>query len=186
MHRDRPLWLALIGNTYFFGIAALIQLVIVHLRPEGRHARQRSSPEQVILAGGARAIGIGLGCFLAGYLLRREKSNMARFDSIRRVRALDNFRRLMGHSGSVVWRGDGQSGSRCSDSSRAVFISCRFQRCCAAPARRATRRGRCTCVLPIWLSFIAIALASGAYWFYLFSTVLKLSPPLQYFWPSPY
>jgi len=65
MHRDRPLWLALIGNTYFFGIAALIQLVIVIYAKDVMHI---SDPTQTSYLQAATAIGIGLGCFLAGYL----------------------------------------------------------------------------------------------------------------------
>jgi acyl-[acyl-carrier-protein]-phospholipid O-acyltransferase/long-chain-fatty-acid--[acyl-carrier-protein] ligase len=62
---DRPLWLALIGNTYFFGIAALIQLVIVIYASDvmGIEDPLRTSELQA-----ATAIGIGLGCFLAGFL----------------------------------------------------------------------------------------------------------------------
>ena len=65
MHRDRPLWLALIGNTYFFGIAALIQLVIVIY---AKDAMGINDPTQTSYLQAATAIGIGSGCFLAGYL----------------------------------------------------------------------------------------------------------------------
>ncbi len=65
MHRDRPLWLALIGNTYFFGIGALIQSLIVVYASDvmGITSTAQSSHLQA-----ATAIGMGLGCFLAGYL----------------------------------------------------------------------------------------------------------------------
>jgi acyl-[acyl-carrier-protein]-phospholipid O-acyltransferase/long-chain-fatty-acid--[acyl-carrier-protein] ligase len=65
MRRDRPLWLALIGNTYFFGIAALIQLVIVIY---AKDALGTSDPMQTGYLQAATAIGIGSGCFLAGFL----------------------------------------------------------------------------------------------------------------------
>jgi acyl-[acyl-carrier-protein]-phospholipid O-acyltransferase/long-chain-fatty-acid--[acyl-carrier-protein] ligase len=65
MRRDRPLWLALIGNTYFFGIAALIQYVIVIYTKD---VMGISDPVQTSYLQAATAIGIGLGCFLAGYL----------------------------------------------------------------------------------------------------------------------
>ena len=65
MHRDRPLWLALIGNTYFFCIAALIQLVIVIY---AKDALGISDPAQTSYLQAATAIGIGVGCFLAGHL----------------------------------------------------------------------------------------------------------------------
>ncbi len=65
VRRDRPLWLALIGNTYFFGIAALIQFVIVIY---AKDALDINDPTQTSYLQAAAAIGIGLGCFLAGYL----------------------------------------------------------------------------------------------------------------------
>ena len=65
IRKDRTLWLALIGNTYFFGIAALIQLVIVIYARDALHL---TNPEQTGYLQAATAIGIGLGCFLAGFL----------------------------------------------------------------------------------------------------------------------
>jgi acyl-[acyl-carrier-protein]-phospholipid O-acyltransferase / long-chain-fatty-acid--[acyl-carrier-protein] ligase len=65
MRRDRPLWLALIGNTYFFGIAALIQFVIVIY---AQQAMGISDPVRTSYLQAATAIGIGSGCFLAGFL----------------------------------------------------------------------------------------------------------------------
>lgn len=65
IHQDRPLWLAVIGNTYFFGIAALIQFVIVIYAKQSLHL---SDPMQSSYLQAATAIGIGLGSFAAGYL----------------------------------------------------------------------------------------------------------------------
>jgi acyl-[acyl-carrier-protein]-phospholipid O-acyltransferase / long-chain-fatty-acid--[acyl-carrier-protein] ligase len=65
MRRDRLLWLALIGNTYFFGVAALIQFVIVIYAQQSLGI---SDPVQTSYLQAATAIGIGLGCFLAGFL----------------------------------------------------------------------------------------------------------------------
>lgn len=65
IHQDRPLWLAVIGNTYFFGIAALIQFVIVIYAKDALHL---SDPMKSSLLQAATAIGIGLGSFAAGYL----------------------------------------------------------------------------------------------------------------------
>jgi acyl-[acyl-carrier-protein]-phospholipid O-acyltransferase/long-chain-fatty-acid--[acyl-carrier-protein] ligase len=65
MHRDRPLWLALIGNTYFFGIGMLIQLLIVVYASDAMGIKD---PAMASILQAATAIGIGLGCFLAGYL----------------------------------------------------------------------------------------------------------------------
>ena len=62
---DRPLWLALIGNTYFFAMAALIQLLIVIYAADvlGIADAQKTSYLQA-----ATAIGIGLGSYAAGHL----------------------------------------------------------------------------------------------------------------------
>jgi acyl-[acyl-carrier-protein]-phospholipid O-acyltransferase/long-chain-fatty-acid--[acyl-carrier-protein] ligase len=65
IHQDRPLWLAVIGNTYFFGIAALIQFVIVIYAKQSLHL---DDPMQSSYLQAATAIGIGLGSFAAGYL----------------------------------------------------------------------------------------------------------------------
>jgi len=65
IRRDRVLWLAMVGNTYFFALAALIQLLIVTYTADalGINDAQKSSYLQA-----ATAIGIGLGSFAAGYL----------------------------------------------------------------------------------------------------------------------
>ncbi|HEX7653472.1 MAG TPA: MFS transporter, partial [Verrucomicrobiae bacterium] len=65
MKQDRPLWLALIGNTYFFGVAALIQMIIVIY---AKDVMGISDAAKTSYLQAATAIGIGLGCFLAGYL----------------------------------------------------------------------------------------------------------------------
>ncbi len=65
IRRDRVLWLAVVGNTYFFAIAALIQLLIVIYAADvlGITDAQQTSYLQA-----ATAIGIGLGSFAAGHL----------------------------------------------------------------------------------------------------------------------
>jgi len=65
MHRDRPLWLAMVGNTYFFSIAALIQFVIVIY---AKDVLGIADPQQASYLQAATAIGIGTGCLLAGFL----------------------------------------------------------------------------------------------------------------------
>ncbi len=65
MHTDRPLWLALIGNTYFFCIAALIRSVIVIYASDVMHIEDSTMTSYLQAA---TAIGIGLGCLLAGFL----------------------------------------------------------------------------------------------------------------------
>jgi acyl-[acyl-carrier-protein]-phospholipid O-acyltransferase/long-chain-fatty-acid--[acyl-carrier-protein] ligase len=65
IRRDRALWLAVIGNTYFFAIAALIQLIIVIYASDVLHI---ADPTRTSYLQAATAIGIGLGSFAAGYL----------------------------------------------------------------------------------------------------------------------
>ncbi len=65
VRRDRVLWLAVLGNTYFFAIAALIQLLIVIYATDVLHL---SDPTKSSYLQAATAIGIGLGSFAAGYL----------------------------------------------------------------------------------------------------------------------
>ena len=67
MHRDRPLWLALIGYSYFCGIAVLIRYVIVIY---AKDVMGINDPFQTSHLLAATVIGIGIGCFLAGYLSR--------------------------------------------------------------------------------------------------------------------
>jgi len=65
IRKDHVLWLATLGNTYFFAFAALVQLLIVSytLDALGINDQQKSSYLQA-----ATAIGIGLGSFAAGFL----------------------------------------------------------------------------------------------------------------------
>jgi acyl-[acyl-carrier-protein]-phospholipid O-acyltransferase/long-chain-fatty-acid--[acyl-carrier-protein] ligase len=65
IRRDRPLWLAVVGNTYFFAIAALIQFLIVIYAKDVLHI---SDPVKAGYLQAAIAIGIGLGSFAAGCL----------------------------------------------------------------------------------------------------------------------
>ncbi len=62
---DRALCLALVGYAYFFAIAALIQLVIVIY---ARDALDLNDPIATSYLQAATAIGIGVGCLLAGFL----------------------------------------------------------------------------------------------------------------------
>jgi acyl-[acyl-carrier-protein]-phospholipid O-acyltransferase/long-chain-fatty-acid--[acyl-carrier-protein] ligase len=62
---DRPLWLAVVGNTYFFAIAALIQFLIVIY---AKDVLSISDPAKASYLQAAVAIGIGIGSFAAGFL----------------------------------------------------------------------------------------------------------------------
>src|SRR5438046_9902078 len=64
IRRDRVLWLAVVGNTYFFFVAGLLQFDIFIYGQDVLHIR---STEGGFLQA-AIAIGIGLGGFAAGYL----------------------------------------------------------------------------------------------------------------------
>ena len=63
--RDRVLWLAMLGNIYFFAIAALIQFLIVIY---AKDVLNIADPAQSSYLQAATAIGIGVGSFAAGYL----------------------------------------------------------------------------------------------------------------------
>ena len=65
IRRDRPLWLAVLGNTYFFALGALVQLLIVIYARDVLHI---ADPARASYLQAAIAIGIGLGSFAAGYL----------------------------------------------------------------------------------------------------------------------
>ncbi len=64
VRQDRVLYLALLGNTYFFFVAALLQLNILFY---GRDVLQVSDVRTGYLSAGV-AVGIGLGSLAAGYL----------------------------------------------------------------------------------------------------------------------
>ncbi|HEV2288232.1 MAG TPA: acyl-[ACP]--phospholipid O-acyltransferase [Candidatus Acidoferrales bacterium] len=63
IRRDRVLWLAVLGNTYFWFFGALLQFDIVFY---GKYVLRTSDFHDGILQAGA-AVGIGLGCLAAGY-----------------------------------------------------------------------------------------------------------------------
>ena len=65
IRKDRVLWLATLGNTYFFAIAALVQLVIVSYAAD---VLGLADPQQASYLQAATAIGIGLGSLAAGFL----------------------------------------------------------------------------------------------------------------------
>jgi acyl-[acyl-carrier-protein]-phospholipid O-acyltransferase/long-chain-fatty-acid--[acyl-carrier-protein] ligase len=65
IRQDRALWFATVGNTYFFALAALIQLLIISYAAD---VLGIVDPRQTSYLQAATAIGIGLGSFAAGYL----------------------------------------------------------------------------------------------------------------------
>ena len=64
IRKDRVLWLATLGNTYFFAFAALIQLLIVIY---AKDVLGIDDPQKTSYLQAATAVGIGLGSFAAGY-----------------------------------------------------------------------------------------------------------------------
>jgi len=65
IRQDHVLWLATLGNTYFFAFASLVQLLIVSYTLDALGIKD---PEKSGYLQAATAIGIGLGSFAAGYL----------------------------------------------------------------------------------------------------------------------
>jgi acyl-[acyl-carrier-protein]-phospholipid O-acyltransferase/long-chain-fatty-acid--[acyl-carrier-protein] ligase len=64
MRPDQPLWLAVLGNTYFWFLGTLfLQTVIVYGSDE-----LSLSPKRVAVLDAALALGIGLGSLVAGYI----------------------------------------------------------------------------------------------------------------------
>jgi acyl-[acyl-carrier-protein]-phospholipid O-acyltransferase/long-chain-fatty-acid--[acyl-carrier-protein] ligase len=64
MRADRVLWLACLGNTYFFFLAALVQFGVIGY---GKHVLHVDE-QHITWLWGAVAVGIGLGSFAAGSL----------------------------------------------------------------------------------------------------------------------
>ena len=164
MHRDRPLWLALIGNTYFFGIAALIQFVIVIY---AKDVLGISDPAQTSYLQAATAIGIGLGCFLAGFLSAGKiETGLIPLGAI----GLTVCAALLGRGGlSFAAVATQLSALGFFGGFYIVPISAMLQH---RPAR--DKKGGVLAAANL-ISFAGIALASVV--FYLLTTLLKLSPP---------
>ena len=164
MHRDRPLWLALIGYTYFFCIAALIQLVIVIY---SRDVMNIGDPVKTSYLEAATAIGIGLGCFLAGFLSEGKiETGLIPLGAI----GLTICAALLGR------RGISYGGVAANLSALGFFggfyivpISATLQH---RPAR--DQKGGVLAAASL-ISWLGIGLAAVAFWF--LTTVLKLSPP---------
>ena len=161
---DRPLWLALIGNTYFFGIAALIQLVIVIY---AKDVLGINDPVSASYLQAATAIGIGLGCLLAGFLSAGKiETGLIPLGAI----GLTICAALLGRHGlSFRTVAVNLSALGCFGGFYIVPISALLQH---RPAR--AQKGGVLAAANL-ISFAGIAMASIL--FGLLTTVLKLSPP---------
>ena len=164
IRRDRPLWLALIGNTYFFFIAALIQFVIVIY---AKDVMNINDPAQTSYLQAATAIGIGSGCLLAGFASAGKiETGLIPFGAI----GLTICAALLGRPGISF------AGVALNLSALGFFggfyivpISALLQ------YRPASEQKGGVLAAANLISFIGIALASVV--FGLFTTILKLSPP---------
>jgi acyl-[acyl-carrier-protein]-phospholipid O-acyltransferase/long-chain-fatty-acid--[acyl-carrier-protein] ligase len=162
--QDRVLWLAVLGNAYFFAIAALIQLLIVIYATDvlGISDAQKTSYLQA-----ATAIGIGIGSYAAGRLSGGKiEYGLIPLGSVGLTvcAALLGF---TGHSFTTV----------AVELSLLGFFGGFFIVPIAAllqhrPARE--QKGSLLAAANL-LSFVGIFLASGIY--YLFTVTLKLTPP---------
>lgn len=164
IHPDRPLWLALIGNTYFFGIAALIQFVIVIYAQQSLHL---DDPMKSSYLQAATAIGIGLGSFAAGYLSGGKiETGLIPLGAA----GLTLCCALLGRTGLSF-------GAVAANLSALGFFGGFFIVPISALLQHRPDAGRRGAVLAAanLVSFIAIFLASGA--FYALSSMLKLTPP---------
>jgi len=165
IRKDRVLWLAVVGNTFFFGMAALIQLVIVIYAND---VLGITDPAKASYLQAATAIGIGLGSFAAGYL----SGGKIEYGLIPLGAAgMTIFAALLGrHTLSFL--------GVAIDLSLLGFFGGFFIVPIAALLQHRPERERKGSVLAAanLLSFVGIAAASGVY--YLARTVAHLSPPM--------
>ena len=162
--RDRVLFMAVVGNTYFFGVAALLQFIIVVYATDTLGI---TSPEMTGYLQAATAIGIGLGSFAAGSLSAgRIERGLIPFGAA----GLTGFAVLLGksHQSFGVVAAE-LSGLGFFGGFFIVPISALLQH---QPARE--ERGAILAAANL-LSFAGIFLASAVYW--LLAVVCKLTPP---------
>ena len=164
IRRDRPLWLALIGNTYFFFIAALIQFIIVIY---AKDVMGINDPVHTSYLQAATAIGIGFGCLVAGFLSAGKiETGLIPLGAV----GLTICAALLGRTGlSFITVAASLSALGFFGGFYIVPISALLQ---YRPARE--QKGGVLASANL-ISFIGIALASAV--FGLLTTVLKLSPP---------
>jgi acyl-[acyl-carrier-protein]-phospholipid O-acyltransferase / long-chain-fatty-acid--[acyl-carrier-protein] ligase len=164
IRQDRPLWLAVVGNAYFFAIAALIQFLIVIYAKDVLHI---ADPAKATYLQAAIAIGIGLGSFAAGFLSGGKiETGLIPFGAI----GLTVCAALLGQAGlSFNEAATGLAALGFFGGFFIVPISAMLQH---RPARE--QKGGVLAAANL-ISWIGIFLASGV--FYLCASVLKLSAP---------
>ncbi len=164
IRHDRPLWLAVVGNTYFFAIAALIQFLIVIY---AKDVLNISDPARASYLQAAIAIGIGVGSFAAGNLSGGKiETGLIPLGAV----GLTICAALLGQHGlSFCKVAAGLAALGFFGGFFIVPISAMLQH---RPARE--QKGGVLAAANL-LSFVGIFLASGV--FYLCAPVLKLSAP---------
>ncbi len=164
IRRDGKLWLAVLGNTYFFGIAALIQFVIVIY---AKDALKITDPVATGYLQAATAIGIGLGSFAAGYLSGGKiETGLIPLGAL----GLTVCAALLGESGlSFAAVATRLAALGFCGGFFIIPISALLQH---RPAR--DKKGAVLAAANL-ISFVGIFLASGI--FYVLASVLKLTPP---------
>ncbi|MEJ0091839.1 MAG: MFS transporter [Limisphaerales bacterium] len=164
IRRDRPLWLAVVGNAYFFAIAALIQFLIVIYAKDVLHI---SDPVKAGYLQAAIAVGIGIGSFAAGCLSGGKiETGLVPLGAV----GLTACAALLGQTGlsfGAVATGLGALGFF--GGFFIVPVSALLQH---RPARE--QKGGVLAAANL-LSFVGIFLASGV--FYFCASVLRLSAP---------
>jgi len=164
IRKDRVLWLATVGNTYFFAIAALIQLIVVIY---AKDVLGIDDPRKTSYLQAATAIGIGLGSFAAGYLSGGKiEYGLIPLGSV----GMTVMAALLGRRGLSF-------GHVAVDLSLLGFFGGFFIVPVAALLQHRPDKANRGGVLAAsnLLSFIGIFAASGVY--YLVTVTLKLSPP---------
>ena len=164
IRRDRVLWLAVLGNTFFFAIAALIQMLIVIYATDVLHLTDPATNTYLFAA---MAIGIGVGSFAAGHLSGGKiEYGLIPFGAV----GLTLFAALLAPTGLSF-------GYVALDLALLGFFGGFFIVPVSALLQHRPAKADKGSVLAAanLLSFVGIFLAAGAYFF--FTVTLKLTPP---------
>ncbi len=168
MRRDRILFLAVLGNVYIWGLAALLQFNIVFYGTDVLHLSEKQNG--VLQA--ALSIGVGLGSLLAGYLSHNKiEYGLIPLGSI----GITVF-------GVLLHRPNLTVASICVNLALLGFSAGFFVVPVNALIQHrpdADKKGAIIASANL-LSFVGIFITSGVY--YLFVSILKLTPPQVFLW----
>ncbi len=168
MRQDRILFLAVLGNTYIWGLAALLQLNIVFYGTDVLHLSEKQNG----ILQAALSVGIGVGSLLAGYL----SHNKIEYGLI----PLGSFGITV--FGILLHRPNLTVASICANLALLGLAAGFFVVPVNALIQHrpdADKKGAVIASANL-LSFAGIFIASGVY--YLFAAVLKLTPPQIFLW----